>query len=761
MKLWYETPASEYIDGLPIGTGRLAAMVLGGPHQERLALNHEWLWRGTNRNREAAVASDKLAHVRQLLLAGRWHEGALAANDAFGGWGGIRAAEHPNSVDPYQPAGDLHLGMEHGTVQDYRRELDLDTGIATVTYEVDGARYRRQYLASLTDDLLYLHIAADVPFSAALWLGRVEDPGCTLRIRAEDGLVTLDGHFRGGISFGVEGRVLACDGNCRARGEVLHVEDAREMTLAVNIGTSATGLPPATERCVRVQPGRSWTRVCADHHAAYQRLFGALALQLDLPEPALSTGERLRRFREGADDPLLPALYFQFGRYLLVTTTARGQLPPNLQGKWNEDLQPPWESDYHHNINLQMNLWPAEAGNLAFATESLFQHMLRFVPHGRAVAHDLYGCRGIYLPLQTDPWGRATPESYGCAVWLGAAAWLGQHLWWRWEYGCDLAFLREWAYPYFREVAAFYEDYLVADGQGVLQIIPSQSPENRFVGGGDLPISIGISSTMDIILAREALRYAIEASEVLAIDKDKREQWRAMVERLPPLKIGRHGQLQEWNEDFEDAEPAHRHLSHLIGLYPGDLLDPERTPELWRASAVSLERRLAAGGGRGGWCRAWISCCFARLGRPDEAWEQLCLLLNEYTSDSLLSLYPVRIFQIDGNFGGAAAVLEMLLQSYHGELHLLPALPAAWPSGQVTGLKARGGYTVDIGWRDGRLSTARVIASDSSDCVLAHAAGRYRVSNAAGEALDCREHGHRLVFRARAGETYHILPRQA
>jgi alpha-L-fucosidase 2 len=664
-------------------------------------------------------------------------------------------------VDPYQPAGDLHLRMEHEDAHDYRRELDLDTGIVTITYHANGASYCRQYVASLADDLLYLHIAADVPFSATLWLARAEDTGCALRVSAEDRQVALDGHFRGGISFRVEGRVLECDGFCRAQGQALHVENARELTLAVNIGTSSTGLPPATESRLRAQPGRSWASLCADHVAAYQRLFGALALQLDVPEPALPTDERLRRFRAGESDPLLPVLFCQFGRYLLVATTARGQLPPNLQGKWNEDVQPPWESDYHHNINLQMNLWPAEAGNLAFATESLFQHMLRFVPHGRVVARDLYGCRGIYLPLQTDVWGRDTPESYGCAVWLGAAAWLGQHMWWRWEYGHNEAFLRETAYPYFQEVAEFYEDYLVADHQGTLQIVPSQSPENRFVGAGEGPISNGVSSTMDVILAREALRYAIEASLVLGCDADRREHWRSMIAHLPPLKIGRFGQLQEWNEDLLEAEPGHRHLSHLIGLYPGDMLDPERTPELWRAAEVSLERRLAAGGGRGGWCRAWLSCCFARLGRPDRAWEQLCRQLQDYTSDSLLDLYPERIFQIDGNFGGTAAVLEMLLQSYHSELDLLPALPPAWPNGRVTGLKARGGYTIDIAWHAGLLTEARIAASESSDCIVLQATGRYNVLDASGELLDTRENGHRIVFRARAGETYRVVPRRA
>jgi alpha-L-fucosidase 2 len=757
MKLWYNSSTDEFISGLPIGTGRLAAMVLGDACEERLALNHEWLWRGPGRNREPDRVSHLLQSVRELLLAGKWEEGTIAANDAFAGAGGVKNREHRNRVDPYQPAGNLRLRVSHGDAHAYRRELDLDTGVVTVSYQADGVHYTSEYLAHIERDRLYLRLAADAEFAVTLWLDRASDSECFLTRSAGNAALAMDGHFEGGIGFRVEARVLATDGEVHAEGEQLYVLRAREVVVAINIGTSATGIAPITESRVAPEPDLSWEALRASHTAAYRQLYGTLTLDINLPEVDLPTDERIQRVREGASDPLLVALYMQYGRYLLVASSARGQLPANLQGKWNEDIRPPWECDYHHDVNLQMAYWPAEAGNLAFTTEALFQHLERFMHHARKAARDLYGCRGIWFPIQTDAWGRSTPESYGWAVWIGAAPWLAQHLWWRWEYGQDRAFLHDRAYPFFRAVAEFYEDYLIADANGTLQIVPSQSPENRFVGSGSLPVSIGVSATMDVVLAREALRYASTAAEVLGVDAGRCAHWREMAERLPPLRIGRHGQLQEWNEDFDEVEPSHRHISHLIGLFPGDLLDPEHTPELWRAAEVSIERRLAAGGGHTGWSRAWTACVFARLGRAEEAWEHLYHLIKDFATITLLDLHPPRIFQIDGNLGGAAAVLEMLLQSYHNELHLLPALPSAWPSGRVQGLKARGGYTVDIAWRDGALLEATVRAAEARPCVLLHAAG-YRVLDATGAPVPLRRDGHRLTFEAQPGIVYRIAP---
>jgi alpha-L-fucosidase 2 len=752
-RLWYRTFSEEYMSGLPIGTGRLAAMILGLPGNERIALNHEWLWRGRNRNREPQKSAHLLNEVRELLLAGKYEEGTIKGNEAFGGRGGISGK--PNSVDPFQPAGDLFISTGHSSITDYTRELDLDDAVVTVKYKFDGAVFKREYIAHIGYDLIIGRFTSDKPFSPEFCLSRNEqDEECFLRFDCSQDSIVMDGQFEGGIGFRNEMKIISCNGEKSFNDGNIKISGATEIIFAVNVGTSAKAISPVEEISSHPWPDKNWKTILRTHKTAYKKFYGSLRLEIELPGNNKPVDERLKAMKNGISDPGIAELYFKYGRYLLIASTATGELPPNLQGKWNEDLRPPWESDYHHDINLQMNFWPAEPGALQYTTESLFKYLERFVPHARKAAKDLYGCEGVYFPLQTDLWSRSTPESFGWSVWVGAAPWLAQYFWWHYEFEQDAEFLRKRAYPFFKDVTAFFETYLIEDKCGVLQIVPSQSPENRFVGGGELASTLCVSATMDVILVKNAFEYALNSARILDIDHDKQMTWETMIKKLPVLKIGKHGQLLEWNEEFEEAEPGHRHLSHLIGVYPGDSLDPVATPELWNAAIVSLERRLAAGGGHTGWSRSWVACLFARIGKQAEAWDHLNHLIADFATVSLLDLHPPRVFQIDGNFGGTAAVLEMLIQSYHGEIHFLPSLPSAWPKGAVKGLRARGAFGVDIEWAEGKFVKAVIRSLKGNRCKIKNISGELTVKDDNGNQISVVISGNCISFPTKTGGMY-------
>jgi alpha-L-fucosidase 2 len=777
--LWYTKPAAEWPEALPIGNGRLAAMVFGGIKRERLALNHECLWRGDHRKRDVPARAHLLAAVRERLLAGDYEEGTRLGNEAFGGLGGMSG--NPHRVDPFQPAGDLYLEFNHGYVHRYIRELDLATGLAKVAYHTPGLVYipnhvgtgagaavksqnlvlTREYLASFHDDSILVHITAEgKPFSATLWLDRLLDPGCTLTFRTRRAGLIMDGRFSSGLRFRVQAAVRAEGGRLSViENRKVMVQDTRDLLVRMTMGVAAFGRLPSREAGPLRPPRKTWTALLKDHARIYRKYYGGMTLDLPFDVPPIPTDERIAACRRGVSDPGLPLLYFHYGRYLLCASGGLGTLPPNLQGKWNEDLNPPWDADYHLDINLQMCYWPTEPGHLQFCAGSLLDFLDRFVPHARRAARRLYGCRGIWFPIQTDPWGRSTPESYGWAVWIGAAAWMAQHVWWHYEYGQDKRFLARRGYPFLKEAAAFFESYLVPGPDGKLHIVPSQSPENRFAESGKrFPVSLAVDAAMDLELCRDLLSHAIRAAEILGLDEDKRRTWRSILDRLPELRIGSKGQLLEWNQEFKEVEPGHRHISHLFALFPGEQISRERTPRLFRAARKSLELRLANFGGHTGWSRAWTACCFARLGEGDRAFEHLQALITDFATPSLLDLHPPRIFQIDGNLGGTAAVLEMLLQSYHEELHLLPALPRAWPSGTARGLRARGGYTVDLAWSAGRLTRASLVPLRSRICTLKAGRTRFQVRDSAGRSVRVAREAGRLRFPVRAGQEYIIRP---
>lgn len=765
--MWYKKPAAVWKEGLPIGTGRIAGMVLGTVKTERIALNHEWLSTGQHSDRQNEDRTAYLPRVRELLINEEYEKATLLANEAWGGNGGVSGI--PTREDAYQPAGDFNFTINHGEAANYRRQLNLEEAVVEVTYDTtvpeknnNPVHITRTSIAHLIKDVIIQRIYAEgAAVSAKLSLDRIPDPRCTIRYELGDATMIMYGEFEKGTKFCVKADVKT-DGSISAYDErTLVVENAHEILVFINIGTDVKYSTPMEECRHYPLPVKSWEELLRENIIEHEEHYGRLHFDIEeKTENILPTDERVKAYRSGYNDITLPVLYFNLGRYLLCASSANGELPANLQGKWNEEIYPPWDCDYHNDVNLQMNYWLAESGHLEEYMEAFFVYLEKMVPHGRDAAKKLFGCRGVWLPLSSDVWGLATPETYGWSVWVGVSAWLGQHVWLHYEYGQDAEFLEKRCYPYLKEVAQFYEDFLVKDKNGIYQIMPSQSPENRFEGSGELPVSICTSSAVDIELVTELLGHAVKAAEILKTDKNRIEIWNEILEHLPKLQIGSKGQLLEWNKEFTEVEPSHRHVSHLYGLYPGDIFDEERTPELYKAARISLENRIAAGGGHTGWSRAWTACLFARLGEGDMAWEHLRALIGDFATESLLDLHPPRIFQIDGNFGGTACMLEMLLQSYHGEIDFLPALPTVWHNGHVTGIRARGGYVVDMEWKDNQITKARILSNNDRECVIKTRNNHFVVRDSWGNLVEQSTENGRLKFHVVSERMYIINQEQ-
>ncbi|MDQ2077811.1 glycoside hydrolase family 95 protein [Marinimicrobium sp. ABcell2] len=717
LELWYAEPADDWHAALPVGNGRLGAMVYGGVERERLQLNDDTVWAGGPQNNVTPSIKPHLERITELVFANRHEEAQALANEHV---------QSTNDGMPYQTVGELIIDNRHsGTAEDYRRSLDIGQAISTVRYTVGDVTYKREVFSALSAPVLVTRLSASEGGQLDLDLGFTSP--MDHQVSVDQDRLRLDG--RGTDHEGVEGKIrytalvnpVLEGGTLESTDDGLRIRGADSVTLYTAIATNHVSYNDVSadpgarvEAHLKEALAQPYEQIRAAHIAAYREQFDRVQLDLGAPldQP---TDRRIDQFNH-QDDPHLAALYFQFGRYLLISSSQPGTQPANLQGIWNRDLTPPWDSKYTLNINAEMNYWPAEPTNLSELHDPFFAMLKDLRITGQESARELYDADGWMVHHNTDIW-RITGQVDGAYLWgqwLGAPAWLTQHIGYRYHHTGDRDFLAEY-YPVLRDAARFYVSILREHPEhGWLVVVPSNSPENDYLHRDDgVEASIDAGTTMDNQLVFDLFSLVMEASDVLNKDKDFALELAALREQLPPMQIGQYGQLQEWLQDWDSPDDKHRHVSHLYGIHPSNQISPYRHPELFSAVRTSMEHR---GDVSTGWAMGWKINIWARLQDGNRAYRLLDNQIKLIHGDggfeaggtyvNMFAAHPP--YQIDGNFGVTAGIAEMLLQSHDGAIHLLPALPDAWPEGRVSGLVTRGGFVIDMSWQEGKVSELTV-----------------------------------------------------
>lgn len=706
-------PARYWDDGLPIGNGRLGAMVMGKVNEETIYLNEETIWYGRDLDRKNPDTGKYLDQIRELLFAGEVEKAQFLAKMAI--------TSTPKYMNPYQPAGDLRICMYHhkGKAEQYERRLLLEEAVAVVSYQMNGYTYKREHLVSQKYQVVAIRLSTDCPqgltFSVNMSRKPFEEHTESI---GEDTVCNYGECGPGGVCYFTGVKLVSPEKKAESIGDFTWIRGVKEACIYVACGTDFAD-PDYREHCQKrldEAANAGFETIFMEHQKTFSGLYNRMDFSLgtqDVPKEA--TDELLNEVKNGDHTHLkyLTETLFHYARYLMISGSYDCLMPSNLQGIWNGEYAPPWQCEFTININTEMNYWIAEKCQLPECHLPLFAQVKRMIPKGKKTAEALYGCRGFCAHHNTNLWANTDPEGIFDAspVWSTGAAWLSLHFFEHYRYTKDREFLRREALPVMREAIRFYEDYLTETKEGVLVTGPSVSPENTYRSNTGEIGALCMGPAMDMEILRQLFREYLEGCEILGLSEAESdaETIRAIAKKLPEIALTADGRIREWQEDYEEMEPGHRHISHLYALHPGYEIT-EETPELFDAARKTLETRLMHGGGHTGWSRAWITCFWARMKDADQTEESITRLLTDCVKINLLDTHPP--FQIDGNFGIAEAILESLVQSHSGYLEFLPALPKTWQCGEVKGVLLRGGIIADFSWEEGRITELALTAKE-------------------------------------------------